>query len=384
MKLLILFPAIERGGAEEHSLIQARSAVKRGWEVHVGFSWRPQTETLVRDFKEAGVSCHRLEIGNDRFAAYRLIRESIQFLRTYIFLKRIRPDAVLCGLPSPFSGFGSVMACGLLRVPALVVFHSISQRYRLTDLRARFYQWAKARNQCWVSVSGNNRRLLEETFSLEKDAITLVRNGVNIEAFAKSKIDRDRIRKRIRCELGIPPESKIMLTVGGLNYGKGYDCLIPSIPHILKDHPDTFWVWIGEGEWRVRLEERVRDYGIEANVLFLGRRSDIADWFTAADIFIFPTRFEGQPFALLEAMAAELPIISTSASGIPEIVTHMEHAILCRVDDSCELLMASRYALENEQTIREMAHRAKSRVWEFSEAAMCENILGLLERISPH
>lgn len=382
MKLLIMFPAIERGGAEEHSLVHARFAVQQGWEVHVAFSWRTQTASLIRDFKEAGVACHKLEIGNESISAYPLISECIKFIRTYIFLKWIKPDVILFGLPNPFSAFGPLMACGLLRIPTLIVFHLIDRQYHLTNLRTKFYQWAKARSQLWVSVSDNNRRLLEVTFSLEQDEIALVRNGIDIDSFAKKELDRDAIKQRIRKELDIRSEGKILLTVGGLNYQKGYDYLIPTIPYILNDHPDTIWVWIGDGGWRERLEGMVRNYGIEANVVFLGRRHDVADWLIAADIFIFPTRFEGLPFALLEAMAADLPIISTSASGIPEIITHMEHGFLCRTDDSCDMLMATRYALENEVQMKKMACLARSRVQELSEKTMCEKIFGLLKKIS--
>ncbi len=186
MKLLILFPAIERGGAEEHSLTQARFAVKQGWEVHAGFSWRPQTESLIRDFEEAGVTCHKLEIGSEQITSYRIIRESIKFFRTYFFLRRIRPNVVLLGLPSPFSGFGPLMACGFLRIPVLVVFHLIIQRYNLKKLRTDFYRWAKARNQLWVSVSDNNKQWADRINSIHL-LVSRIRRNYRVDTIVMEK-----------------------------------------------------------------------------------------------------------------------------------------------------------------------------------------------------
>ncbi len=111
----------------------------------------------------------------------------------------------------------------------------------------------------------------------------------------------------------------------------------------------------------------------------LGRRNDIPALLQGADLYIHPARFEGQPFSLLEAMAAGLPVVSTHASGIAEVVTHDVHGLLCAPDDIAALRDTVMHALTHRDHMATLAQAAQARVNAFSEEAMVGQTLEALE-----
>ena len=141
------------------------------------------------------------------------------------------------------------------------------------------------------------------------------------------------------------------------------------------------FVWVGDGEQREQLQRSVQDYGVAEQVLFLGHRSDVPRLLQAADLFVFPTYYEGHPFALLEAMAAGLPVVTAATGGIPEAIEHNVHGLLTRPGDSCELLEALRWALRHPEAMQTMAHQAQQQAQNFSVAQMVQATLDLLRTL---
>ena len=117
-------------------------------------------------------------------------------------------------------------------------------------------------------------------------------------------------------------------------------------------------------------------------MLLLGHRSDLPRLLQAADLFLFPTRFEGHPFALLEAMAYGLPIITTDVSSIPEVIEHQIHGLLYRAGDEDGLVHAVRWAVQHPDKMQAMAQQAHQRVQQFSEATMIEKTLSVWQHLS--
>jgi len=229
-----------------------------------------------------------------------------------------------------------------------------------------------------VAVSENNRQLLADSFLTTPQHISLIYNGVNLSRIPSPTDVKSTTRRQLRQELGLREEHQILLTVAALRPQKGHEFLIHTIPHIVSEFPSARWLWAGDGPLRERLVALIRRYGVEKYVKFLGTRNDVADLLCAADLFVFPTRFEGHPFALLEAMAARLPLVTTNASGISEVIEHNKHGIVCRKEDSCDLLEGIRYALRHPEEMERLALNAELRVKDFSEEKMVGQTLELL------
>ena len=384
-RLLQISPSTQRAGVEEYALTIASAALKEGWDVHVAFPNRVATASLVQNFEEKGVTYHSLEIAESDIQKLKTLRIYLpHVIRTIGVLLKSKPDVVQINLPWPEHCFGSIVACAVLNIPAAVVFQLSPFLIPLNKSRLKIYAWARSRNQQWIAVSENNRNIICQLFQMQCDEVLRIYNGVKVKPTANQNSQEEitTLRRQVRQELQLPENSRIALTVARLNSQKGHKDLIPAIPQLTKQFPDLRFVWVGDGELQEELLNQLRAGGVEDKVLFLGYQSDIPKFLKSADIFVFPTHFEGgQSFALSEAMAYNLPIITTDASGIPEVVKDKVHGLVCRKENSDELLEAIRWALTHPILMEEMSQKAQQRIREFSEEKMLTETLSALHKL---
>lgn len=379
-RLVLLFPSPLRGGAEDYTRTIAAGAVKEGYEVHGAFSGRTALQSLAEDYVRAGAAYHALEIcdvgpKSDQAPAYK------RFTRTVRFLRRHRPVVALYQLCGIQYGFLSLLGCAVAGVPTLVVFQLVRADIRFSTARRMIYRWMRARGQRYVAVSKANQGLLAHAFRIPREAIRVIPNGVDLGRFAAAPDARTAARATLRDALGLPHDTTVCLTVGRLSHQKGHDVLVPAIPHILARHPGTHFVWAGEGPQEAELRAMLETYGVAQNVSLLGRRDDMPQLLHASDLMVHPARFEGQPFSVLEAMAAGLPVVSADASGIGEAITHGEHGLLSRTDDIAALRDAVIETLDDPDSAAQRATAARARVEAFSEATMVQETLAALETL---
>ncbi len=381
MKLLMLLSATVRGGAEEYALAIATAAAQPSWDTHVALPHTEATASLRRDFAANQVSDHRLEVAEPRSRGIAAIKDAVlRLVRTLALLLIVKPDVVLINVPWADHCLGSIVACGLVQLPTAVVFHLIPpEKVPLSRDRRRLYTWARARHQQWITNSETNRHLLADLFQMPVSDVLCIYNGIKLSAFQSDRSKAATLRQQVREQLNVPASSKLLLTIGRLAPQKGYTDFITILPRLLEAYPDVRLLWAGDGEQRQELSDRLHELDIADRVHLLGHRSDLPRLLQAADLFVFPTRFEGHPFALLEAMAAELPIVTTDASSIPEVIEHEVHGLLCPIGDSAALLNAILWALQYPEQMQAMAQRAYQRVQAFDQTAMSAKTLHVLQ-----
>jgi glycosyltransferase involved in cell wall biosynthesis len=147
-------------------------------------------------------------------------------------------------------------------------------------------------------------------------------NGVDVHRYGGG--DRDAVRR----ELTVPDDAAVVICVAKMLEQKGHRMLIDALaaPEVA-DLP-LHVLLVGEGPLRNEIEERARRAGVGDRLRFLGNRPDVPRLLAAADIFVLPSRWEGLPMALLEAMAAGLPSVATAVSGTRQVVTDGENGLL--------------------------------------------------------
>ena len=378
-KLLILFPSIARGGCEEYALTIAAAAQEHDWEIHAAFPRTPETQSLIRDFEHIGGCYHELNIAEPEGVGWiqklSLVR---RFILTSALLWRLRPTQVQINVPWPTETFPSIVACGAFRMPTIVVFHLVPYSMSNAGWRCKLANWVRARNQHWVTVSLNNRNLLAQIYRMDLASINSIYNGVALPANESQAPSRTTFRKEVRKELGLADDSVILITVGRLDPQKGYRDIIPAIPHIVKESPHVRFVWVGTGAQKAELVRELQRYQVEDYVHLLGYRSDVPRLLKAADLFLFPTRFEGHSFTLLEAMSFRVPIVASNVSSIPEVITNKTHGLLFRAGDSCDILEAVRCALRCPESMQRMAESAFFRLQDFSREKMIGKMIDLM------
>jgi glycosyltransferase involved in cell wall biosynthesis len=384
MRLLIASSSSDRGGVEEYALTIASAAVREGWEVYAAFSQSKETASLIQDFSKNGVHYYPLKLYPTNAGLLERSNHALLRLTQAIsLLSQIKPDAVMVNLASPVQCLDIIIACGLFKIPTIVVFHSIAFRFSFSSYKLKLYDWARAKNQQWIAVSENNRKLVCESFQVPPEQMLCIYNGVKLPSTSVNWSDADitQLRHEVRQEFGLPGNSRLALTVGRLDLEKGYGDLIPIIPQIVKEFPEVRFIWVGDGEQREYLTKKVLEYGVGDRILFLGYRRDVPRLLKSADLFVFPTHYEGLPFALLEAMAYNLPVVTSDADAIVELVEHQLHCLIFRRSDRNDLLKNLSWALNNRDRMQKFAENAHVLVQDFSEARMIEETLEVLQKM---
>ncbi|MEK6259793.1 MAG: glycosyltransferase [Planctomycetota bacterium] len=241
----------------------------------------------------------------------------------------------------------------LARVPRIV------SGIRVADHRSRWYgridRWTNGLVDHNVCVSQGVAEFSIKETGLSHSNLSVIPNGVDCELFA-SATPAD------LTQFGIPQGSPIVITVGRLEEQKGIDLLLTAASLVLHDHRDCHFLIVGDGCDRAALESQAKQLGITNSVHFIGQRADVPSLIAASTAFVLPSRWEGMSNALLEAMAAGLPVVATAVEGSTELVRSGETGVLVPVGTSEGLATAIRSILEDSDHAREMAAAAQTLV----------------------
>jgi glycosyltransferase involved in cell wall biosynthesis len=164
--------------------------------------------------------------------------------------------------------------------------------------------------------------------------------------------------EQARAELGLSPGRRLIVGVGRLDPQKGFDVLIEAAARLEGD-PPPLTVVCGEGPDRPELEGRIRTLGAGDRVRLLGNRRDTKAIIAAADAFCMPSRWEGSPLALHEALAARRPIVASATGGIPELLAFGEAGLLVPAEDPAALATALTRLLEDADLAARLAARTE-------------------------
>lgn len=206
------------------------------------------------------------------------------------------------------------------RVPLVVTNHtpslptSLSYRGRALDLVGR------ARVDAWVVLSDTNRRLAAERW--HRGRIAVVPPGLPTERFADGLGQED-----ARAALGLPVDGLVVGSVGRLSHQKRHDVLIEATARASRGVEGVHLAILGEGELRSRTAA-LGAAALPGRFHLPGHRTDVPRVLPAFDVFAMSSDFEGLPFALLEAMAVGLPIVSTDVQGAGEAIRHEQDGLL--------------------------------------------------------
>jgi glycosyltransferase involved in cell wall biosynthesis len=200
----------------------------------------------------------------------------------------------------------------IARVPVIATVHGrgyyAAKARRLTALGL-----AARSGAILVAVSTDIQAFLRTRLGL--DHVRVVPNGIDLERPARG--DRERGRRAI----GVGPEAIVVGNVGNLYPVKGHRALVAALAEL---DPNVHLAIAGRGAEEAGLRSLAGDLGIAARVHLLGYREDTPDLLAASDIYALPSLYEGQSLALIEAMAAGLPVVATEVGGNPEVLGRSE------------------------------------------------------------
>ena len=151
--------------------------------------------------------------------------------------------------------------------------------------------------------------------------------GIDVEKFKNTVVDRDKKRE----ELGIPKDSIAVLSVGELNDNKNHETVLKAIAKL--DRKDIVYIICGVGDKKEYLNNLATEIGMSDRLILAGFRNDVAEIYKCCDIFAFPSKREGLPVSVMEAMASGLPCVASNIRGARDLITDGEHGFLCEKMD---------------------------------------------------
>jgi glycosyltransferase involved in cell wall biosynthesis len=276
----------------------------------------------------------------------------------------------------------SPFAARLAAIPRIVGTFHVDSTYDLTGAHSHLRHRAieNVSNQCLhaaIAVSEATRQDWLRRTHLAHDRVYTIYNGIT----PIDSPDEDR-RANARARLGLASDSVIIGGVGRLDHAKGFNDLLDAAAILLPNHPRLVVAIAGQGPLRESLEQRAARLNIAGRVRFLGFRPDVADVYAAIDIFALPSVCEALPYTLLDAMAAELPVVATTVGGVPEVVVQGETGYLVPPRNPRALAAALARLLTSPRLRNQLGAAARDRVTrQFDERQMVDKTLGLYRQL---
>ena len=183
--------------------------------------------------------------------------------------------------------------------------------------------------------------------------------GIDLKKFQTNPMIRNEKRRWLCHEYDIPSSATVLLSVGEVNKNKNHRVVIEALGQL--NRKDIYYVICGRGPLLDEYKELSRQYKIEEQVILTGYRTDVADFYKAADVFVFPSFREGLPVAVMEAMASGLPVITTRIRGSSDLVTEGENGLLVQPKDVagfCNAINQYANVLKREMTAKKNIEKA--------------------------
>jgi len=248
-----------------------------------------------------------------------------------------------------------LVASGMTGVPLVATVHG--RNYYADRFRRRAAYRLVARLARMVAVSEDVRLFLADRIGISHSRITVIPNGVPL-----NHAPCDKRTSALRESLDLHQRNHVVGVVGSLYPVKGHRYLIEGSPQVIDRFPHVVFLIVGRGGLREELEAHTRQLGVASHFRFLGHRDDVSDILAICDIFVLPSLSEGMPLALLEAMAAGIPIVATKVGGVPEVIKDGETGILVPPGDGHILAMSIVRLLEDRPFAGKMGTTARESV----------------------
>jgi glycosyltransferase involved in cell wall biosynthesis len=200
-----------------------------------------------------------------------------------------------------------------------------------------------------ITISEGMKQEILNT-GIDETRLHIIDNGINIERF-KKKYDR----KKICAQFSIPINSKVIGTISRLTPEKGHYIFIEAAEKIIKAYPLTLFVIAGDGILENELKQKAEELKISDRLIFTGLVDNIPELLSLFDIFVLPSLTEGFPMALLEAMAAKIPVIASKVGAIPKLIIHNKSGLLVEPQNISSLEKAIVALLNNKDKANRFA-----------------------------
>jgi glycosyltransferase involved in cell wall biosynthesis len=287
----------------------------------------------------------------------KLLRDSALFSfgpRLAMLLRQVRPDVVHSQAHGEHWA-SQLMACRMIGAPFLMQLGSPSSTYPQSWQGQNLFPRLFRECDRLVSVSSDTEAAYADFLCKFPGRSTIVNYCLPDPGSTDLHF-----RESIRADLNIPAEALVVGSVGRLISMKRYNDLIDAVSRNIQAGHKLHLLLVGHGPERSALETQAAQLGIREQVHFAGFQTNPHTWLSAMDAYVLPSLFEGLPVAILEAMAAGLPIIGTNVVGTRGVLARPNTGILVPPEDSSALAAAIVRLMDSPELRHQMGQAARA------------------------
>lgn len=359
VKLLYVINRLGKAGAERSLAAMAPHYVSAGIDLQIAFL--SDERSMPAPFEQAGASVFSLAGSGGRLGQFHRLRELVGTQH---------PDLIHTTLfESDLVGRCTGVTTRVPVVTSLVNVAYGPEQFANPDLR----RWKLHAAQLADAVSARVVRrfhaitvhvadVMARRLRVRRDRIDVIPRGRDARTMGLRTAER---RTRARTMLGIAPSDRLVVAAARHEYQKGLDVLLEAFAQVVRKLPAARLVIAGrQGSQTAALTAAIDRFGLGQATSILGVRDDVPDILCAADVFAFPSRWEGLGSVLLEAMALEAPIVASDLGAVREVVDSEGAAVLVPPDDATTLAAAIERVLEEPGEAEARATAARQRFLE--------------------
>jgi glycosyltransferase involved in cell wall biosynthesis len=368
--IVFVLQTLDVGGTERQFSYLARGLQSVGWDVGI-FSVRGHGD-LSRSLVESGIAL--LHDVPRRTSDYRGTGSTA--LRLYRSLRRVKPDIVHCALPLPsFLGSLAARAAG---IPVVITSKRGLATHHDKHWFARYLDFAS--NAASTQITANSRAVRDDAIRWEgapAQKIRVIANGVKLETQAANAVGG------FRHEHGLASDDVLIVCTAGFRQAKGHAILVAAFRKLVDDGLPVRLVLIGPDRGNLdEVEAQTKTLRIDDRVLFLGQRDDVPALLPQMDIGVLCSFEEGSSNAVIEKLAAGLPMVATDVGGNAEAMEGIEGTYLVPPGDVDALHRALRSAVADRASNPfDRAARIAAVVDRFAMSRMIERHIELYEEL---
>jgi glycosyltransferase involved in cell wall biosynthesis len=342
MKSVIIFiPTLTTGGAEKLVVDLAIYLDKKKFNVSVGAvsGIFPEGVTPNKNFSD--LTEHHIEIVD--LSGINKIETAKNIL---ILFHKKRPDIVHANLNTIL--YIMFFAAVYRTKKRIFTFHNVAS-ISARGFKKQLYLFAFNRLKFTpVAICDYVKSTISTDYKMPLRKIPCIFNGVDTETYCP----RIKLNGKHKIEF---------ITTGILYHIKNHRLMIDAFAKVEAKHPDVYLNIIGDGELRIELEHQIAGYGLTNKINIQGITDNVVDFLNNADIYVMSSNTEGLPLSVLEAMACGLPVVTTEAGGVVDIVKNGENGFITPVGDVDALSESMIELIENVELRKEMGVASRRR-----------------------
>lgn len=353
-----------RGGAENQLLVLAKQQIGSGQNVHV--IYLKGDSELAPEFMDAGAIIH------NQFANMPLLVQLVR-IKKFLTLGHLAGSIIHAHLPRA----QIIASLGMNKSQKLICsrhdedqFYPKAKRkvsnllFKLVDLRVEY----------WIAISeAVKAKMMTYNEMPRKANIQVVHYGYGAQ-FTKLALD---VVDRLRLKYALNSDCFVIGCVARLVWQKNHETLLQAFALFQKSYPDAKLLLVGDGPRRTHLENLANSLSIEQSVIFAGKVNSVKEHLSLMDVFVLSSTTEGFGLVLLEAMEAGIPLISSDASALAEVIG--KAGLLFHVGQHTELADKLKIMLDIDVQHR-YSRLGKSRLGEFSPEIMWSKVSNIYEK----